>query len=152
MSVNRVLSMTLFRDLSTGVWYVEQVELRYGTVRNALRFSELTPIGDALSDDFVEQLRNHLPANLNQQIISVSGEAVSVREFIAMDMRILSQTALHGIQRVIVRFNRVLGRVFDFLIPEKRPDLLPVTLTVPYDIGVRAERQTSIAMGPPDDG
>lgn len=127
---HRMLSMSLHRDLTTGVWYLDQAELRYGEVRNLMRFAEALPIEDALSPEFHTRLREFLPATLSQQVISVSGVAIATDDFAARDMRVLTQSALHSIQRVIVRFNQVIGRVYAFLVPHLAPDALAM-LPVP---------------------
>jgi len=37
-------------------------------------------------------------------------------------VRVLAQSAANGVQRVIIRFNRVLGRIYAILIDSYRPD------------------------------
>ena len=122
---DRTLTITLHRDLESGQWLVDQVETRYGPVRNNIRFSIPMNAQDTFSPEFLDQLVTHLPGNLNQQVFTISGPAIVTKTLVTEGMRVLAQTAKHGMQRVIVRFNRVVGRVYDFLTTELRPDILP---------------------------
>lgn len=121
---DRKISMSLHRDLRCGQWFLDQIETRYGPVRNTIRFSQEMQFEHTFTGHFVSQLQGYLPATLNQQVISISGPAITLPDLVMNDLRVLSQAAMDGVQRVILRFNSVVGRVFDFLIPVYRPDML----------------------------
>mgnify|MGYP006902785317 CR=1 FL=1 len=122
------MTISLHRDLDTGIWLADQIETRVGGICNTTRFTRQIDISEAFCDRFLSALLDLLPKTLDQQVYSLTGEVIRLASFTAHNARVLTQSAHHGIQRVIIRFTRVLGRVFEFLAPSHRPDVATVSL------------------------
>lgn len=116
------VNLALHRDLSTGKWYLDQIEVSSSSIRSVTKFTKRTEIKSAFSEEFLQSLRPYLPSSLRQQVRSISGVVISLRDVYLEDLRVLCQSPINGIQRVIVRFNNVLGQIFQVLTVHHRPD------------------------------
>jgi len=119
---NKTISLALHRDLSSGRWYVDQLDVRTDAMRSTTHFLENTSVDQAFSPMFLEQLKLYFPPNLNQTVRSLSTEVIRLEAVALAGVRVLAQSAAMGVQRVIIRFNRVIGRIYDILSDRHRPD------------------------------
>ena len=121
-TLEKTVNLALHRDLASGRWFIDQLEVRTNGMRSMTQFSGKKAIEDAFSPEFLDLLRPYFPTLLSQQVRSVSGEVMRLSAVVLADLRVLSQAATNGIQRVIVRFCRVAGLIYDILTSDHRPD------------------------------
>lgn len=118
----KTMSLTLCRDVVSGRWFVEQIQTRFGVVRHTISFAGDLQLEQAFSPEFAEKLAAHLPKGLSQTVIAMSGPVLQTATYSIEGLRVLAQSAIHGVQRVVVRIKHMTGQILHVLAQEHRPD------------------------------
>ncbi|WP_168797993.1 hypothetical protein [Pacificoceanicola onchidii] len=146
----KVVAMSLCRDIASGVWHIDHIELRFGPVRNNTRFSEAITIDEALNQDMRSLLKQFLPISLSQKIISLIGPFRLGPQTHADGVRVSLQSARNGVQRAIVWFQKVSGRVFGLFSRSFHPDALghvPASADTQPALGAKSDSATWLQNG-----
>lgn len=124
VTTGATVSIAMHRDLSTGEWFVESVNYRFGQIRNVTTFAAPMPLFSAFTADFFAFLQDHLPRNANPQVVSLSDCTVQVGKLVLSGLRMMAQKVSCGRQKVIIRFQEVFGAIHHFFAERHRPGLV----------------------------
>ncbi|MDF0601874.1 hypothetical protein P1J78_14100 [Psychromarinibacter sp. C21-152] len=121
------LSISLTRDMETGAWFADRIELDLGDARNVTSFSRPTPIASVFSAEFIEELTPFLPDSAEATMLVDSNAVLETPRLVLGSIRVAAHQPMHGIQHVVIRFRKALGLAQSVLRPKHR--LESATLT-----------------------
>lgn len=115
------LAISMRRDLNSGNWFVNRIEVNRRHIKTQTRFSAPMPLADVFHPIFADYLRVYMPTRLDPHVHSVTEQGFPELGIFCAELRVITQRALAGLQAATVRIADVTGAIPGLYSPHLHP-------------------------------